>query len=703
MCYLVTPPDTFSFRYQGTASRRFKEGKAEPQVKAAQAAAMLRARPTQISLNSRDLDWHHVRHDNRQAQRAGGHPVRVVAAQHPNSPSPSQLDEGPLPYGFPHPPIARLSPIRSLQVPTFANREDMEEYWTRIMTNAGGVAQVHSVSSGRPVLMNTSPSSPSEIQASSASFESDEGDPGALSDPEEDDINYTSQMGAFDNDDLEEQPKSDTETHSQTSNASPSSQPKEDHNEQLDSMMIQSPHITRRRHRLPFSFRRQRHQRENTPEPINSLHHPSENTDFDGPSDHYPPRHAHDSGQSTAESQYTTAPNSLHEDTNNAQELSTGFTTLAPNDLEVRHTSEMAEYSFPFKEKSDESTAVSLVLPRQISIVKQHSSGLPKSPLSISQAAASSSPEKRSLPAEEAIELSESLEALSLHPRRAKRYKRRSQSYPYIQSEADTASHGPQNDSSNQDVYNSALSDLPTLRPPFAVDQQSRQLSPQSSNTSLRPVSQLSSEKSFTGSPTRRTLSPLAPPFTPRKTPIQPAPPLALPTHAFSAVRRTVSFASPSTSSSPSPSRAQFTTPPYSFNNFPIGPLHTQPPPRTPQYVIYNDRLPASIQPQTPVGLPSNGIPSGGLPGVNYGGAFTAPVGGESCNLSPRTWKSTNTAISDRSETFARRVKRRRQQRSRFSYATQSGAWWCGAGECEIWTAEGAGVEKASFGWTCCW
>lgn len=596
---------------------------------------MLRARPTQISLNSRDLDWHHVRHENRQAQRAGGQSVRVVAAQHPISPSPSQLDQDPLPYGFPHPPITRLSPIRSLQVPTFANREDMEEYWTRIMTNAGGAAQVQSVSSGRPVLMNTSPSSHSEIQASSASFESDEGDTRGLSDPEEGDINYTSHLGRSDNDDLGEKPVSDAETHSQTGNASPISLLREDDNAQLDSMMIQSPHITRRRHRLPFSFRRQRPQRENTPELNNSLHHPTENTDFDGPSDHYPPHHSHDSGQSTAESQYTTAPNSFHEDTGNAPELSTGFTTSAPNDLEVRNTSEMLEYSSPFKEKANESTAVSPVLPRQIGIVKQHSSGLPKSPLSYSQAAASSSPEKRSLPTEEAIELSESLEALSLHPRRAKRYKRRSQSYPYIQSEADSASHGSQNESSNQDVYHSTVSDLSALRLANPVDQQFRQLSPQSSNTSLRPVSQLSSEKSFTDSPTRRSLSPLAPPFTPRKTPNQPAPPLALPTHAFSAVRRTVSFASPSTSSSPSPSRAQFNTPPYSFNNLPIGPLRTPPPPRTPQYVIYNDHLPASIQPQTPVGLPSNGIPSGGLPGVNYGGAFTAPVGGESSDVSP--------------------------------------------------------------------
>ena len=627
----VLPRGTARYIFRLTSTSKREEAKAG--IEEARASAMLRARPTQISLNSRDLDWHHLRHGSRQAQRAGGQSVRVVAAQHPTSPSPSQLDQELLPYGFPHPPTARLSPIRSLQVPTFANREDMEEYWTRIMTNAGGAAQVQSVSSGRPVLMNTSPSSHSEIRASSASFESDEGDTRGLSDLEEGGIGYTSHLGGSDNDDLEDKPKSDAQTHSQTGNASPISRSREEHNEQLDSMMIQSPHVTRRRHRLPFSFRRQRHERENTPELINSLQQPTENTDFDGPSDHYPPQRLHDSGQSTAESQYTTAPNSFHEDTGNDQELSTGLTTLALNDLEVRNTSEIMEYSSPSKEKRDESPAVSPFLPRQIGIVKQHSGGLPKSPLSYSQAAASSSPEKRSLPTEEAIELSESLEALSLHPRRAKRYKRRSQSYPYIQSEAETASHCSQNESSNQDVYHSTHSDLAALRLAVPEDQQFRQLSPQSSNTSLRPISQLSS--GFTNSPTRRSLSPLAPPFTPRKTPNQPNPPLALPTHAFSAVRRTVSFASPSNSSSPSPSRAPFSTPPYSFNNLPIGPLRTPPPPRTPQYVIYNDRLPASIQPQTPVGLPSNGIPSGGLPGVNYGGAFTAPLGGESSDLSP--------------------------------------------------------------------
>lgn len=148
---------------------------------------------------------------------------------------------------------------------------------------------------------------------------------------------------------------------------------------------------------------------------------------------------------------------------------------------------------------------------------------------------------------------------------------------------------------------------------PATTNNPSRQLSPHTSVLSLRPDSHASSSSLTT--PIRHSLSPLAPPFTPSNKPIQP--PLPLPTHPFSAVRRVVSFASPSpsNSTSPSPSRSNIQSPSYSFNNLPTGR------PRTPQYTVYNDGLPADTQPQTPVGLPRNGIPDS-LPGVRYGYVF---------------------------------------------------------------------------------
>lgn len=628
MCRFVEPPENaliygFRLRVRGEAAAEEELGEL-PEVEEALAVIMLRARPTQITLNSRDIDWHHVRHENRQGQRARGQPVHITATQLSDSPSPPPLDEEPLPFRFPRPP-AQLPPVRGLQLPTFTTEQDMHEYWSRITANAADLPQVHSVSSGRPVMINTSPSSHSAIEASTASFDSDDVSIQEFDDQENDDADSVSLSYESGHVDPEEESKMSSGTHLPIRSAGENDHNNEERDDHSDPMVVQSPHITRR-HRLSFSFLRRRAHGPDTLEHINSVHRQTENAEFDGSSDRHPTHHTYESAHSATESQYATAPSSLHDDAPRTQECSADSSASAQDDLEVRHISEMLEFSSPFKDAPDLATSKSPPLPRQLGKL-QRLSGLPRSPLHISEVAASSSSEKRPRPTEDAIELSESLEGLSLHPRRAKRYKRRSQSYPYIQSEAEANNHSSQQEGSSQDIYHSTLSELPTLQLPAPADNLRNQSSPKSSNTSLHPGSDASSEKPFTGPLTRRSLSPLAPPFTPRRSPIQP--PLALPSHPFSAVRRTVSFASPSPSSSPSPSRVQFQTPPYSFNNLPIGPLRTPPPPRTPQYIVYNDRLPASIQPQTPLGLPSNGIPSGGLPGVNYGAAYTAPAGGE--------------------------------------------------------------------------
>lgn len=100
---------------------------------------------------------------------------------------------------------------------------------------------------------------------------------------------------------------------------------------------------------------------------------------------------------------------------------------------------------------------------------------------------------------------------------------------------------------------------------------------------------------------------------------------LTVPPHPFSGVRRAVSFTPALPSAPPSLSSSSS---PYAF------PLHsnqldrslTPPPlPHSPNYTVYNDRLPASSQPQTPAGLSTNGVPRNGLPSI-YRGAFTAPV-----------------------------------------------------------------------------
>ena len=585
------------------------------------AVTMLRLRATQITLNSRDTDWHQVRHENRQGQRARDQLASVTNTQSTHGLSPQQLHAGPLPYRFPRPPSVQLPLIQDLQLPLFATDDDRQQYLSRIGVETEGSLQVGNVASSTPIMINTSPSSRSMIEASSGSFESDDGSIQEFDDQEPNESNYTLQSHDSNGDDLGDESKGHSEASSSVRSTAESSQHHEDGESQVDSTMAQT-----RRHRLSLPFRRRRAPPRSTPEQTDHTQRQIENTDFDGSTDRHPLNDEPGSAHSAAESQYTTAHNSLHEESSTSQELRANSTVLNSNDPEVEHIADTLEVSSSFKDMLDQSTTTSPPQPRQLSIIRR-SGGLPRSPLCISQEAASSSPEKRPRPTDNEVELSESLETLSIHPRRTKRYKRRSQSYPYMQSEADN-SLSLHKDGSSQDDYHSTLSDLPVLQLASSADEEPRLLNPQTSGSSLQSASHGSSEKSFTDSPTRRSLSPLATPFTPRqiRSPIQPP----LPPHAFSAVRRTVSFASPSNSSSLSPtSPARLQTPHYSFNNLPIGRLRTPPPPRTPQYVVYDDSLPASMQPQTPVGLPSNGIPNGGLPGVALGGAYTAPVQGQ--------------------------------------------------------------------------
>lgn len=98
---------------------------------------------------------------------------------------------------------------------------------------------------------------------------------------------------------------------------------------------------------------------------------------------------------------------------------------------------------------------------------------------------------------------------------------------------------------------------------------------------------------------------------------------LTIPAHPFSAVRRAISStpALPSVSVSPSPGRNH--APSYSTSSGSLLSLAT--PPGTPNYYVYDQRLPAVLQPRTQAGLASNQLPIGG-PSTGLRGAFTAPA-----------------------------------------------------------------------------
>ena len=386
---------------------------------------MLRIKATQIDLNSRDIDWHHVRHDNRQAQRARGHPVRVVTTSFPDNPSPPRMNESSPPYRCPSPPTAQRSPVRNFQVPIFSTDQDMRQYWSNIMANAGGLPQVQSVSSGRPTMIDTPPSSHSTFQASRASFESEDGSVQEFEEDDGEDSNYISH--SYESDDgFQNAPQHTPETYSLHQHTSEGGQQEEDGPHQS---IHESP-----KHRLSSFFRRRPHGR-NTQEQISVPNLPTENTDFDGPSDN---RYRHGSAYSDTESQYATAQCSLDEQPD-AQQLLAASTRSPYTDLNLSYVSGTLASSPLMEDTSELPGSASLPRPRRIDIIQRRESGLPRSSLYISQVAvSSSSPEKRPRSPLDTTVLSDDFDRLSLQPRRAKRYKKRSQSYPYVQSEEGT-------------------------------------------------------------------------------------------------------------------------------------------------------------------------------------------------------------------------------------------------------------------------
>lgn len=395
-----------------------------------QESIMLRAKPTQIGLNTRDLDWHHVRHNNHQAQRARGQPVRVVTTSFPDNPSPPQMDEALLPYRFPRPPTKQLSPIRGQQVPIFSTDQDMHQYWSGIMANAGGLSQVQLVSSGRPTMISASPSSRSTFHASRASFESEDGSTQHFDDDDGEGPNYITHPRESD-EVFEDGPQPTFGSHSPHQDTTESDEKDEDYPHQSS----RAP----RRRRLSFSFYRRRAPRRHTStlDQTSLLHLPTQNADMDGSSDRHNEFH---STYSTTHSQYTTALSSISDDHADAQQLSASPTNSRQTDRGVAEVSELLTSTSLLRGNPELPTSTSLPHSRQVTLVQRRESGtLPRSPLYIAEAAASSSsPEKRPRSTFDAIDLSEDFEDLSLHPRRAKRYKRRSHTYPWVQSEAGT-------------------------------------------------------------------------------------------------------------------------------------------------------------------------------------------------------------------------------------------------------------------------
>ena len=235
---------------------------------------MLRAQPTRISLNSRDLDWHRLRHENRQSQRAKGQPVQLTTKASPHSPKIAQPEEVLLPHRMTLPQSRQLSPIRGMHIPTFSNDQEMRDYWSSVMANAGGAPRVQNVSSGRPTVINVSPISSSTMQASRASFESQTDSMQTPDEDEDDESNYITH--GYESDDAMGELESNALAITQGREVGES--PRKDglYGQQLD----QATH----RRRLSFSFYRRRSTGRQALDQNIISQYPAENTDLDGPS-----------------------------------------------------------------------------------------------------------------------------------------------------------------------------------------------------------------------------------------------------------------------------------------------------------------------------------------------------------------------------------------------------------------------------------
>ncbi|KAI9771559.1 MAG: hypothetical protein M1835_006413 [Candelina submexicana] len=257
-------------------------------------------------------------------------------------------------------------------------------------------------------------------------------------------------------------------------------------------------------------------------------------------------------------------------------------------------------------------------------------STLPRSSLYISQAVASSSPDKR-LPTNEltSASIEEEIPTFARPPRRQKGYKPRSTTYSWEESETERESisvHEAQN-SRGEGSSVAATSGITHPSSPNAMRQHPEVHSPNHQSTSRHPTPHNSS-------PT------LPPPFstTPRS-PSSQTPTLSSPaTYTHSPHERSSSSPEDLTEQLDSSSHnlsqlrhtiaqiTQHTTSSYPTTTTPPpAPLHytpspSPPPPHTPHRSmrVYDDALPASIQPLTPANLRARPFPNA---------AFTAPAG----------------------------------------------------------------------------
>ena len=599
---------------------------------------MLRLAASQVGLNSKDLAWHKDRHHARQALRDDGRVVEIIGSPVRSCPETPDNLKLTLPYYFPC--------LSSHENRIHYNDEDEDDdllfdglipqgsgiLWDRIMANAGtppGIQLQHV--DRRPRIIEKSTASQGISRSLKGSIEHVLG--GNMGMTEARDHSGSSQYPSEPSVDAERSSQPQLLLSIRCASLSSTGLDKEmlssnSSAEQLlasrvANMFTQPPS---NRQDLIGNKREYRNGR---------LHEISGSIGLDGSSD--PGQHHHIIQRQRAGEQPESQQGGYRPREDSAERAALNALLWQPR----FEADSIALTSSRPQDPSKLAMSPQLPVSRIVEAMRRRSNGFQRSSLRISHAAPSSSPEKHSRaspgPSTETIarattspEYQSSLEqysgngvggapaVFSLPIRRGKNYKISSKSSFWNSQEV------LQNPGSPQEAA-------------FLSEQTARGRSVASPATS---TALSDSHASFTSSPPqpstlspsstpRRSLNPNAIPFTPKSTPPAPLarqlfpssnlslpPPASLPLHPFSATPRSVSFSGSPASSSPF---ARFSP-------------HSQPQPLSsppsPHLMVYNDRLPAFSQPQTPAQLTRN--PFSIMSSLRASGAGitqTAPVG----------------------------------------------------------------------------
>lgn len=544
---------------------------------------MLRLAPTQIGIGSRDLTWHTERHEARQSRRADGYPVEIIASPDRAVPLRADRVKPNLTHRFVRPLSTRKTSTNSVRDSDLISKDPVPGssriFWDNILADAGTPSGIKVQNVGkRPRIIEQSDKSQGNARSAEASLEGD------FDTPTESD--YAS---LFDITSPRQQSKKVDVLHSSSEYTSACEYNENENKRELpgNDSHEQSPQFD-----LPIRSSSLLLSPGGTNQEVSIMG--SRDLFYRKDWDSFPsslPYYRRNLGTTAdpgSRSEFQSSPQDARMATTKRSGQSKASDTSESNDM-------AAESFGPF-------SLPQLRLPRVVENFRRRSNGLPRSPLYISQAVASSSPEKRpqafDIDSDEDVMKSPSL--LNLPPRRRKTYKPRSESYPFNISENSLSSSYADEISETGEIgYLSAEESSPTSSPPEYGN------SDRGGSISSSPIPKLRPSPVRT----KRSTSPHS--FRTFQTPIALLP---LPPRPFSATRRTTS----GTIALP----ASAVPPPYSP---PPSPTRSSPSTTPRRIRIYDDRLPASSQPQTPARLPRNGLPH-----MPYGigiGIQTAPAG----------------------------------------------------------------------------